>query len=293
LSDLTKRENRFAHLSGPANFPHAMDLSAIRVDPPNTVTGKFPTGSTSSLHPFGLPFEWGLTNPVAADPTVPPVIDRQGEDVMLNDVLAFDLRVYDPGAPILEASGITVEPSDFGWNSIPNNLFPTGAAGITPVGFGAYVDLHWNVINSWAGGTPRGWTTTPNDPTSFFGGVPNPKSGLNFSIAPIASVAYDTWPYHYESDGLDQDSAAGDDQGTNGLDDIVAYDLDNDPTTPNVIPTNGGTQIAINGVDDVGERETAPPYDTPLRAMQVKIRVYDRDTRQIREATVTRNFVPQ
>ncbi len=27
---------------------------------------------------------------------------RRGEDVMMTDVLAFDLRVYDPGAPCLQ-----------------------------------------------------------------------------------------------------------------------------------------------------------------------------------------------
>jgi len=30
-----------------------------------------------------------------------------------------------------------------------------------------------------------------------------------------------------------------------------------------------------NGPDDVGERETAPPYDKPLRGMQVIMRVYE------------------
>jgi hypothetical protein len=57
------------------------------------------------------------------------------------------------------------------------------------------------------------------------------------------------------------------DQGTNGLDD------DN-----------------MLGVDDMGERETSPPYDVPLRGLQVKFRVYERDARQIRETSVTHSF---
>jgi hypothetical protein len=103
-----------------------------------------------------------------------------------------------------------------------------------------------------------------------------------FPLANIGTPSvYDTWSTHYESDGIDQeaiddpdlvnDSEAGVDQGTNGLDDNVGFG-------------------AINGTDDVGERETSPPYDVPLRGMQVKIRIYERDTRQIREATVTKNF---
>jgi hypothetical protein len=87
---------------------------------------------------------------------------------------------------------------------------------------------------------------------------------------------YDTWSFHYEHDGIDQDAAtdngAGIDQGTNGLDDDVGAG-------------------AVNGVDDILERETSPPYPVPLRGMQVKLRIYEPDTRQIREATVTRNFV--
>jgi len=46
----------------------------------------------------------------------------------------------------------------------------------------------------------------------------------------------------------------------------------------------------MNGVDDIGERETAPPYDVPLPGIQVKFRLYEFDSRQIRAASVTREF---
>ena len=134
---------------------------------------------------------------------------------------------------------------------------------------------------------------------------PITKSQLNFSNPADQShqvhVVYDTWPYHYEDDGLDQDGDWIDtnsnnvidpgidqniDEGTDGLDTLDFYDLDNDRSTADV-------QTTIYGTDDPGERETQPPYDHPLRAMQAKIRIYDREARQIREATVTRNFVPQ
>jgi Prokaryotic N-terminal methylation motif len=44
--------------------------------------------------------------------------DRRGEDVMLTNALAFDLRVYDPGAPLYlhAATGTVLEPSDPGWS---------------------------------------------------------------------------------------------------------------------------------------------------------------------------------
>jgi hypothetical protein len=81
---------------------------------------------------------------------------------------------------------------------------------------------------------------------------------------------YDTWSLSYEADGIDQDSRNGADQGTNGQDDDMA-----------------------NGVDDIGERETLPPYPVPLRGIQVIIRSYDPDTRQMRQATVVGDFTPE
>jgi hypothetical protein len=76
---------------------------------------------------------------------------------------------------------------------------------------------------------------------------------------------------HYENDGLDENNANGIDEGTNGLDDAGAP----------------------GAVDDPAEYETLPPYPHRLRGLQVKIRVYEPDSRQIREVTVVQDFLPQ
>jgi hypothetical protein len=83
-------------------------------------------------------------------------------------------------------------------------------------------------------------------------------------------AVYDTWSQAYEHDGIDQDGVAGVDQGSNGLDDDGS-----------------------NGVDDAAERETSPPYPVPLRGIQVRIRILDRDTRQVRQMSVTSDFIPE
>jgi hypothetical protein len=57
--------------------------------------------------------------------------------------------------------------------------------------------------------------------------------------------------------------------------------------------TNGIDDDNQNGVDDYGERETVPPYPQPLRGLQVKIRVYEPGTRQMRQATVTTDFLAE
>jgi hypothetical protein len=69
-------------------------------------------------------------------------------------------------------------------------------------------------------------------------------------------------------------------RATNGFD-----DPGNDAT---------GSVTAANGiVDDDTEKLTSPPYPHPLRGIQVKIRVFEPDSRQIREVTVVQDFLPQ
>ena len=104
-------------------------------------------------------------------------------------------------------------------------------------------------------------------------------SNLVIPAGLVNTVAWDTWPYHYEQDGINQDvifsGGSGDtvtnalDQGTNGIDDD-----------------------GMRGVDDPGERETSPPYPYPLRGLQVRIRVVESDTQKIRQSTVVARFVP-
>ena len=51
--------------------------------------------------------------------------------------------------------------------------------------------------------------------------------------------------------------------------------------------------VARLGVDDVGERETVPPYDKPLRGVQVLCATYERDSRAIRQVRVNQHFMPE
>jgi hypothetical protein len=241
LADLTKRENRFSHdrrdfhTTGPlvgqfTGHPLQYDAS-IPNDPndPNDSLKPFPSGS-----------------------------DREGDDVVLTRVLAFDVRVFDPGAPLLTFGAGTpiVSPGDPGWDPTDGN------ANIQAVG--AYVDLNY-----------------ANDASiSVFSGPPAAKSGL----VGVGRGTYCTWSFHYEHDGINQD---GDtqlpspdelvDEGTDGRD----FDVD--------LATN--TVVNQHGVDDPGERETSPPYPVPLRGLQVRIRVYEPDSQTVRQSTVTRTFV--
>jgi hypothetical protein len=222
LGDLTRRENRFMHMSG----------------------GGFPFNPT-------IPNTAGSTNGEILTGT------RLGEDVILTNVIAFDVRVFDPQAVIRAASGIAVGPNDTGYSS----AIETGA-------LGAYVDL------GWAGsGSPIAIGAT------FPVGAALQSDGVKVCNAPrslsLPTHVYDTWSTSYESNGINEDGdtdGSGNsliDEGINGLDD------------------NGD-----GVVDDALEAETSPPYPVSLRGIEIRIRVYEPSSRQVRQVTVRHTFVP-
>jgi hypothetical protein len=176
--------------------------------------------------------------------------DRQGEDVVLTNVLSFDVQVFDPGAEMRSTGSAIIEPTDAGYTN--------AAANINNPARGAYIDLGNSTL-----------------PLTLFGALPPASvAAVKSGLAPQGSFlysTYDTWSFHYEHDGIQQ-TPAGPDKGTNGLDDNAT--------------TNAG-------VDDMSERETSPPYPYPLRGLRVKIRVYEPGTKQVREITIVQSFVPE
>ncbi|QDU31244.1 hypothetical protein ETAA8_63970 [Anatilimnocola aggregata] len=166
-----------------------------------------------------------------------------GEDRVLSNVLAFDIRAFDPTAPIYEdsSSQTALTPGDPGFAA----LFGSGTP--TRIGVGAWVDLYYNQVLA-AQGVAAG-----SRPSSSFSG----SSGASIPF-------WDTWPLAYELPPYNTGT------GLDGLD------------------TDG-----VNGVDDAGERQTQPPYAAPLRGVQVRIRVYEPQTRQARQITVGTDFIPE
>ena len=271
LGDLTKRENRYAHAVHPAevsppapllDYPYPvgrwgqLGLPTLReCASPNWMTWANP-GAMPAVTPAVQVDLWA--NPAHRWPEVEPVTgtllnfqgvgvdDRIGEDVILTNVIGFDIKVWDPGAPLLDYQGAILAPGD------PGYLVAIAAGVLTPAGYGAYVDL----------GYAPAYVPSATAPRPHFNGLG--------SMPLVLPRVYDTWSFHYEHDGLDQDGNGLIDEGTDGFD-------------------NDGAGV----VDDVAEMESVPPYLDPLRGIQIKIRTFEPDSRQVREVTVVADFLPK
>jgi hypothetical protein len=190
LADLTKRENRFAHVSG---FPH-------------------PVNGTFLNNGFARPLP-ANQKPVARD-----------EDIALRHALAFDVKVYDPRAQVRmidpalatgdPAAGIALIPSDIGYN-LADPPPPVGMGQGALLGLGAYVDVGYGAYRpgyasaSLFSQPGQGWLNRP------------------FLWTVLGNRTYCTWSSHYERDGIDQDGDGPIDEGTDGLDNDGVNGVDN------------------------------------------------------------------
>jgi hypothetical protein len=311
LGDLTKRENRYGHVprhNGNAleGYPHdvrfggQLGLPTLRES--SHQAWPFPYHGSPPTNPFAgissvtqndfwvTPHPWANVDPetgaIAAYTNTSTPGDPQNrnperiaEDVVLTNVLSFDVKVWDAFAPVLRdtTNNAVLEPGDPGYAAVLRSLASTTAfqdwvnrqpgatMPLTIVRLGAYVDLYYTRPIAISGPAAA---ATAAARVSAFSGPGNPKSQLHASSTSAAAI-WDSGCTSYESDGVDQDNNGRVDDANDGLD------------------SNGG-----GGVDDATERETAPPYDTPIRSIQIKLRVFERDSRQIREVTVTQDFVP-
>jgi type II secretory pathway pseudopilin PulG len=229
LGDLTRRENR-SFLGGTssiraATFPFAVILDA---------QGRLPIEAT---------FE---------------STDRVWDDVILTNVIAFDVRVFDPQAKHQTTSTPSLIPGD-----------PSYAAASALGASGAYVDLGWGAANPLtrfpvqiaAAFPPSGTTAFQSDGVL----VSNTGGGVSGQL-PVPT--YDTWSLHYEYNGENEDGDSLTDEGTNNADD-------------------NGDRLP----DNTPESETSPPYPVPLKGIEVRIRCFEPTSKQVRQVTIRHTFI--
>ena len=267
LADLTKRENRFGHDArkfpfdvrgwGTLGLPTLAECSS-----PSYMsswgTGSTPTPTAGTIGNVNM---WD--NSVNGTYSVAKIFPDQAlnqpkpnglrvsDDVVLTNVIGFNVKVWEPAA---------------------NN------------GAGGYVDLGAGTTASTQGrpaaATPLNSFTFPLGPTvSRFankGGIA--ESGLASSTTYPQSV-YDSGCFGYANKA----QPLGNSQATNGLDDSL-------PGTPGYGIVDDLSEYVVSG------GTLAPgisPYPVPLRGIQIKIRCFEPDSRQIREVTIEHDFLPK
>ncbi|MFH1918318.1 MAG: hypothetical protein ABIP48_00310 [Planctomycetota bacterium] len=341
LGDLTKRENRFAHRLNASSYvfpfdagrwgqlglpilcecshPSWMDPAAL----PPQVTPVNQIDLWNNPHPWvdasNLPQVDRTTGAHLAfyNPGSPAPGQRIAEDVILTNVIGFDIKVWDPEAPVFWAvndnhtpadlrddtsiSGLVVRPGDAGYplaqarwvHELVTNPGNAQNTSFAPRQRGAYVDLgyaEYPALVYHGSDTNGDGVNDTVDPRynqiynlmSTFPGPGNASSGL--------VRVYDTWSFHYEHDGVNQDGdtdASGApliDEGTDGFDNDGDGVVDDGPN----VDLNGDG--VFSGPAELGEMEAIAPYPVPLRGIQIKIRTFEPDSRQVREVTVVADF---
>ncbi|GEM_PF-6992739 len=218
--------------------------------------------------------------------------------VILDNVLSFDVKVWDPQAPVFL---VAPQPNSPPVAITPSSLVPGTSGPITvdspnryaeelqgwfqagrpgswragPVTFGTFVDLFY---------ARRLYTGSNRAAVFHMSWFSGPGYGTlgQWSAGGMPAV-YDTWTTFYEHDGWDQDGDSLVDEGTNE---------GNDPNNVSPFPGENMDPHLQNtpDADEAAEQEAPPPYRHPVRALQIKIRVFEPDTRQVREVTVIQAF---
>lgn len=286
IEDLMYLENRFAHIqvqvAGHISMP-ILDLGDAFLFAQGTAGASFGNVTARS----------GLLNPIYWLQG-----DRLGEDVVMSDCLAFDMKVFDPDVRLyafgaggaFRSTDMVLSPNDPGYASVISS---------SPAGAGDFVDLGWyRSVAAYAlnNGSPPPTTGF----VGFSGFRNNTTNGFSLSLLKSgmvvpgrwSQIVYDTWTTGYELDSRLHGDIAGTSlpsQGTVWL---------QSPTVgrPRVdMGTNGIDDSEITGtpdglVDDTLEQETSAPFPIPLRSVKAVIRLEDTDTRQLQQISVISEF---
>ena len=278
LSDLSNRENRFAH------YPIVLDNGTIRL----VTASDFPT---FPVYPYVLDAN---RDSITSLDRLRYFGTRKGEDVVLQNTLAFDVRAYDVTAQVRahpgedgrwgvatqddDQNGTVDDITEAGWFDSDDEAVTPGDRGFAAarqIGTGAFVDLYYRSVFSYGAGVRSQFSGSPH----VRSGLSGLSSGAPLSFSQPLEATWDTWSMHYESDGKKQDISP--------LMPSNIVDTDTDEGT------NGFDGDGVNGVDDPGERETSPPYNVPLRGIQIGLRIMETDNRLVRQASVVVNFIPE
>ena len=343
LADLSQPHNRFAHVRVPGNVlaggsnPYPTSMPVLALGNPATIL-KAVTPDSTRLAPVNTPTsativtpnwlsgfirpEFVLGNDLSHinDPNDDWGLQRIGEDLVTNNVLGFDVQIFDPGAALFSdnpadaTSAViqeTVGPGDAGYRNAVQAWLNNSV--VSKREKGTFVDLAYPVL---AAGAMRGWQdrrldrrstsdfvfTDPNNQMS--GVVVSPFSGIRAITADpktayqealfrsgrivtsganvvLFQPAFDTYTSAYEKDGFYQGAVNSNSKGS-----LWTTFIPGNNTVTVDRGANGLDDDLQFGVDDFNERETLAPFLNQAEAVRVTVRLENPSLRFVRQASV-------
>lgn len=181
---------------------------------------------------------------------------RIAEDVILTNVISFDVQV---------------------WDEVVNQFINLGNGRYASSGTGNNIVTTWTIND----GTPLESATSLLGTQGLYllaktvdaqqrKTFAQKATGNNLDNSTPLPCVYDTWAEEYERDGYSWPNQNGTNSSATGTN-----QFDNN---------NSGV------IDDLSEWTTPPPYPVPLRGIKITIRTFDPTSRSVREMTVVRDF---
>ena len=213
------------------------------------------------------------------------------QDIIMSDVAAFDVKVFDPTEPIATTTLIGGEAfttaSDSDLNLISTQASGaafSGEAGYTSLNIGGtFVDLGKGSGVGVLGLRPFGYNLPAlGYPAAAFGISPR----QNF-----VDVYYDTGTIGYERNNADDGDPTGNsgliDEGGDGIDNDGDGEVDEIASWPDT----DGDGVFEAGEVDLGEREIPAPYNVGIRGIKISVRGIEPLTNQVSQVTVEESFL--
>jgi prepilin-type N-terminal cleavage/methylation domain-containing protein len=319
--------DRFHYLS----LPTLAEQSHVNFPGPS---GEKPSGTifvpknsvSPGLAPVDIMFAQAITTPTNL---LPGMLDgaRIGEDIILTNVTSFDIKAWDPGAPVFAAPmadttaasvapiAAVLVPGDPGYIPAVDRFIgtPTNAE-LQPVGFGAYADLNYMGTDTIASDHRKRWfsyggagggalqTMAGAPPFSNKSKLPMPafahpgEGALSGMPITVKGTGFSPFPaprpcvYDTWSTHYEFDGMNNDPEQDDDIDEFTNGADDNGNgliDEPNVYNNEAASPPIITG-----EQDAPPPYRAPLRGIKITIRVMELDSKQVREVTVVQEFIP-
>ena len=252
----------------------------------------FPTGGLPYIDFWNKPLPWSnLSNSGSLTPKSGDNVDifvagtdpygtflvRENDDVLLTNVISFDIKVWD-------TKNVRWNIDTNRWEQLPPGFVDLGHMGFNnggEVGDPRLIAAH---IPEYAAVDYRNMFVSQG----FYGTFENDSSPGSHNANCYSSISggiqYSLLPSVYDT---------GTDAYENELVDTI-----NSVFSPSAALDMNGNQNQgisnLDGITDIMEHvdlwRCPPPYNVPLTGIQIKIRVFDPDTNNIREVTIRKNF---